>query len=124
MSQTKQPSPCPGCNGTGQMTWFGGVSRFQFSYEDCPECDGVGFLVPAEKSSVSAGEITCNSLPPIQAEQFLKALAQILSSTMSKGESIQLRGFGSFSRVSTGASLAKIKFTADKKLLLELNKPE
>ncbi len=124
MSHSKQPPPCPGCNGTGQMTWFGGVSRFQFSYEDCPECNGVGFLIPAENTIVLAGEIACSSLSPIQTEQFLKALAQILSTALSKGESIQLRGFGSFSRVSTKSSLTKIRFTPGKKLLLKMNKPE
>ena len=41
-----KPVPCPGCNGTGQTTYFGGVSRFLLSYEDCPECNGVGFLKP------------------------------------------------------------------------------
>ncbi|MEA3467048.1 MAG: HU family DNA-binding protein [Thermodesulfobacteriota bacterium] len=124
MPQTKQPPPCPGCNGTGQMTWFGGVSRFQFSYEDCPECNGVGFLIPAEKNIISAEKIACSALSPTQAEQFLKALTQILSTTLSKDETIQLRGFGSFSRVSTKSSLTKIRFTPGKKLLLKMNKPE
>ncbi len=124
MSHTKQPSPCPGCNGTGQMTWFGGVSRFQFSYEDCPECNGVGFLIPAEDPIVSAEKIAGSGLSPVQTEQFLKALAEVLSTAMSKGESIQLRGFGSFSRVSTGSSSAEIRFTPGKKLQQKLNKPK
>lgn len=35
---------CPGCSGTGQVSWFGGVSRFHFTYADCPECNGTGFI--------------------------------------------------------------------------------
>jgi DnaJ-class molecular chaperone len=34
--------PCPGCNGTGQTSFFGGESRFMFTWEDCPDCCGTG----------------------------------------------------------------------------------
>lgn len=105
------------------MTWFGGVSRFQLSYEDCPECNGVGFLIPDGKNSISAEQIASSSLSPGQAEDFLNVLMEILSTTLSKGETIQLRGFGSFSPVSTRSSLKKIRFTAGKKLQQDLNKP-
>ncbi|MEW6595567.1 MAG: hypothetical protein AB1413_11930 [Thermodesulfobacteriota bacterium] len=40
--------PCPACHGTGQWTFFGGVSRFFFTVEECPECGGLGFLLPPE----------------------------------------------------------------------------
>ncbi len=43
--KTEQPlDRCPGCSGSGQVSWFGGVSRFQFSQADCPECHGTGIL--------------------------------------------------------------------------------
>ncbi len=35
---------CPICNGTGQISFFKGVSRFLLSCEECPECGGLGFL--------------------------------------------------------------------------------
>jgi ssDNA-binding Zn-finger/Zn-ribbon topoisomerase 1 len=39
---------CPGCGGTGQVSYFKGVSRFLLSCEECPECAGLGIrLVPA-----------------------------------------------------------------------------
>ncbi len=34
--------PCPGCNGSGQTSFFGGESRFMFTWEDCPDCCGTG----------------------------------------------------------------------------------
>lgn len=41
--------PCPGCGGSGQISFFKGVSRFLLSCEECPECAGLGFLPdPAE----------------------------------------------------------------------------
>lgn len=39
-------SPCQTCNGTGQVSFFKGVSRFLLSEEECPECGGVGFVFP------------------------------------------------------------------------------
>ncbi|MFZ5763091.1 MAG: hypothetical protein ACOY8P_09215 [Thermodesulfobacteriota bacterium] len=41
--------PCPACHGTGQWTFFGGVSRFFFTVEECPECGGLGFLLPPDE---------------------------------------------------------------------------
>lgn len=40
--------PCPACGGTGQMSYFKGVSRFLLSVEECPECAGLGYITPAE----------------------------------------------------------------------------
>jgi ssDNA-binding Zn-finger/Zn-ribbon topoisomerase 1 len=34
---------CQTCNGTGQISFFKGVSRFLLSCEECPECAGLGF---------------------------------------------------------------------------------
>ena len=39
---------CEFCNGTGQIKFFKGVSRFLLSSEDCPECAGIGFIVCEE----------------------------------------------------------------------------
>lgn len=36
---------CPVCLGSGQISYFKGVSRFVLSHEDCPECLGMGFLI-------------------------------------------------------------------------------
>lgn len=39
---------CDICDGTGQVTYFKGVSRFHLSWEDCPECCGSGLYVEPE----------------------------------------------------------------------------
>lgn len=47
--------PCPGCGGSGQISFFKGVSRFLLSCEECPECAGLGFLpAPAESENPGA----------------------------------------------------------------------
>ena len=96
MKQNEQPPPCPEYNGTGQITWFGGVSHFQFSHEGCPECNGFGFLIPAEENPiVTAEQTTRTGLSPEKAKQFLNVLAQTLSNALVRGENIQLtRQFG------------------------------
>jgi len=43
----KQHTPCPGCGGSGQTSFFGGASRFILSWEDCPDCCGTGVLLDA-----------------------------------------------------------------------------
>ena len=35
---------CEICDGSGQISFFKGVSRFLLSWEDCPECGGMGFV--------------------------------------------------------------------------------
>ncbi len=40
---------CPICEGSGQLSSFKGVSRFLLSWEECPECGGLG-LVPDTKT--------------------------------------------------------------------------
>ena len=114
-----QPQPCPGCNGTGQMTWFGGVSRFQFSYTDCPECNGFGFLDPEPDSSFLLTKyLTDNTdLSTTQASVFLQTLAQILTKTLAQGEPVRLRGFGNFScKAGRTDSSEKIHFRPSKHL--------
>ena len=110
--------PCPGCNGTGQMTWFGGVSRFQFSYTDCPECNGVGFLEMTSEKLLGAEEIAENStLSREQAEVFLTVLARTLTQALTRGETVKLRGFGSFIPQKSSSAAEKILFTPAKHLL-------
>ncbi len=33
---------CNACGGTGQISFFQGVSRFLLTVEECPECAGTG----------------------------------------------------------------------------------
>ncbi len=40
---TKQT--CDVCDGSGQRPHFKGVSRFVLSWEDCPTCSGMGYLI-------------------------------------------------------------------------------
>lgn len=40
---------CVFCAGTGQVTYFKGVSRFLLSSDECDECGGLGFLLIDEK---------------------------------------------------------------------------
>lgn len=35
---------CPLCNGSGQFSTFKGVSRFLLTWEECPQCAGLGYL--------------------------------------------------------------------------------
>jgi DnaJ-class molecular chaperone len=43
---------CQMCNGSGQLSLFKGVSRFLLSWEECPECGGLGYIIS------DAGSIT------------------------------------------------------------------
>lgn len=36
---------CETCGGTGQISYFKGVSRFLLSSEECPECAGFGYIM-------------------------------------------------------------------------------
>ena len=117
-----KPVPCPGCNGTGQTTYFGGVSRFLLSYEDCLECNGVGFLKAEPDDNLLSEHISSqSSLSRPQAEKFLQILAQVLSESLLQGETVQLRGFGSFSLSPTNANKKRVRFTPGHHLQLVLN---
>jgi len=35
---------CPGCGGSGQISFFQGVSRFLLTREECPYCLGTGLV--------------------------------------------------------------------------------
>lgn len=36
--------PCEACDGSGQITFFQGASRFLMSWEECPVCGGLGSI--------------------------------------------------------------------------------
>ncbi|MDX1776662.1 MAG: hypothetical protein R3297_08770 [Desulfobulbales bacterium] len=38
---------CEICGGSGQVSFFKGVSRFLLSSEECEECAGTGFRLPS-----------------------------------------------------------------------------
>jgi len=38
---------CASCDGSGQISYFKGVSRFLISTEECPECSGLGYIFTA-----------------------------------------------------------------------------
>jgi len=40
----KKKRICPVCGGSGQLSFFKGVSRFLLTMEECPECSGIGHL--------------------------------------------------------------------------------
>lgn len=43
---------CNGCGGSGQISFFRGVSRFVMDWDDCPDCFGTGYIeVPTQDDS-------------------------------------------------------------------------
>ncbi|MBU0965128.1 MAG: hypothetical protein KKA54_01995 [Proteobacteria bacterium] len=47
---------CEICNGSGQLSSFKGVSRFLLSWEECPECAGLGYLIALDGDSEAQAE--------------------------------------------------------------------
>lgn len=43
MTRKDQKNKCDICGGTGQVSYFKGVSRFLLSTAECEECAGTGF---------------------------------------------------------------------------------
>jgi len=43
MKNKKQKKICDVCGGTGQVSYFKGVSRFLLTSEECDACAGTGF---------------------------------------------------------------------------------
>jgi DnaJ-class molecular chaperone len=43
MVKKKKQTVCDICGGTGQVSYFKGVSRFLLSTEECAECAGTGY---------------------------------------------------------------------------------
>ena len=49
---------CEICNGSGQLSSFKGVSRFLLSWEECPQCSGLGYVIDQDAGSkTKAGEL-------------------------------------------------------------------
>jgi len=42
MEKSNKQEPCDVCGGTGQLSFFKGVSRFLLSNEECDACVGTG----------------------------------------------------------------------------------
>ena len=40
---------CESCGGSGQISYFKGVSRFLLSCEECPECAGLGYTFSSDE---------------------------------------------------------------------------
>jgi DnaJ-class molecular chaperone len=55
---TSQKKTCKLCNGSGQISYFKGVSRFLLSEEECPECGGMGFTI-VEKEKIKQTDDKC-----------------------------------------------------------------
>ena len=45
MTKKKKKKICAICGGTGQISYFKGVSRFLLSNEECEECAGTGYIL-------------------------------------------------------------------------------
>ncbi len=45
MKETAARACCPACHGSGQVSFFQGVSRFLLTWEECPECAGLGYVL-------------------------------------------------------------------------------
>lgn len=63
---TEENSICQICNGSGQISYFKGVSRFLLSEEECPACGGLGFIVDEEKKD--RRETGPSAAPPIKGD--------------------------------------------------------
>jgi DnaJ-class molecular chaperone len=56
MSRQVRKEKCPICGGSGQVSFFKGVSRFLLSVEECEACSGTGFLQPETDRKKGDGE--------------------------------------------------------------------
>lgn len=45
MTKKEHKKTCETCGGTGQVSFFKGVSRFLLSSEECDACAGTGFTL-------------------------------------------------------------------------------
>jgi len=41
----RKNKPCPGCGGSGQVSYFYGESKFMLTWEDCQDCCGTGVVL-------------------------------------------------------------------------------
>ncbi|MFH1217172.1 MAG: hypothetical protein V1706_11790 [Pseudomonadota bacterium] len=58
--------PCKLCNGTGQSSTFKGVSRFLLSWEECPECAGLGYTLPEKNGNPEKENLENHKRPLIR----------------------------------------------------------
>lgn len=54
---------CGTCGGTGQISFFQGVSRFLLTVEECPECAGTGLQLEEDKAAQREKEKANNRGP-------------------------------------------------------------
>jgi DnaJ-class molecular chaperone len=54
MAKEKRKITCGVCGGTGQVSYFKGVSRFLLSTDECDECAGTGFRLDTSSEKGSA----------------------------------------------------------------------
>ncbi len=59
MSKTKHnkkttQKTCEGCGGSGQISFFRGVSRFVMDWDDCPDCLGTGYIEEPDDEQTSS----------------------------------------------------------------------
>ncbi len=52
MAKEEQNKICDICGGTGQLSYFKGVSRFLLSQDECSECAGTGFQLDSDESKI------------------------------------------------------------------------
>ena len=52
MAKEEQNKICDICGGTGQLSYFKGVSRFLLSHDECPDCAGTGFQLYPDESKI------------------------------------------------------------------------
>jgi DnaJ-class molecular chaperone len=43
---------CDTCGGSGQISYFKGVSRFLLSCEECPDCAGLGYRTSEDRAGL------------------------------------------------------------------------
>ena len=55
MTEKEEKKECNFCGGTGQASFFMGVSRFLLSVEECPECAGLGYVLE-DRSAKGGGK--------------------------------------------------------------------
>jgi len=57
MAKKEKKKICEVCGGTGQVSYFKGVSRFLLSNEECEVCAGIGYILDAaeQKNEIVAG---------------------------------------------------------------------
>lgn len=47
---------CGTCGGSGQIGFFQGVSRFLLTWEECPQCNGTGYIAREVEADEEAPE--------------------------------------------------------------------